>query len=118
MSIELPDFQDMFKMVKEIKEKMLKEEMLKLEIKDLEAKTTLAVTSDQKYFVKGKPPSQSFIDSTYKYTGFDGEILSKREELVKISVEVEELKNTLQLYRDMVSVYQTESANKRAATML
>lgn len=118
MSIELPDFQDMFKMTKEIKDLMVKEELLKLEIKEMESRVTVAMTNDEKYFIKGKPPSQSYIDSSYKITGLDGEIVAKRRELATISADLEELKTTLQLYRDMISVYQTESANRRAATMI
>lgn len=116
--IELPDFSEMLKLIHTI-EALNKEELrLRTEIKIKEAESVDRVTNDPKFLVDGKTPSVSYIDRTYKITGIEGDLVELRRELDKISADLHGANLLLQFYRDMISVYQTESANKRAATLV
>ena len=117
MKIKVPDFEDMAEIIGKIYEISLEKIKLQLEIKTREAEIIKKVTTNQEYFVNNKPPSMSYIESTYKWTGLDGELIPKRNELANLTSKLEHARNTLDLYRNMISLYQTESANKRAATL-
>ena len=116
--IELPDFNDMFALVRKIKELTFEKMKLDLQLDYMKADITLVATNDPKYFQKDKAPSMSFLESTYLTTGFEGELIPIKTRLVEIVSDLEEAKMTMQVYRDIISLYQTESANMRAATMV
>ncbi len=116
--IELPDFSDMLSLAQKIKNLTIEKLRLELEIDSLKARITLTATTDSKYFQKDKPPAMNFLETTYLVTGFNGELAKLREKLIYIISELDEAKLTMQIYRDMISLYQTESANMRAATMV
>lgn len=112
-SVELPDFNDMMKLVEEISNLSKRKTLLDITVKVKEAEVTREMTTDEKYFVKGKPPTQAFIDNSWKYVGFNNETLKVREELVEVSANLELAKNKFQLYRIMIDIWRTESANER-----
>ena len=116
--IELPDFSDMITLASTIKELTVEKLKIELEIDARKAEITLVAMSDSKYFQKDKPPAMNFLETTYLITGFDGELLELKGKLIYIISELDEAKLTMQIYRDMISLYQTESANKRSATMV
>ena len=118
--VEIPDFDDMFKLAEEIgkltREKLILEHTLEVR----EAWIVRRVVSDPKYFVGGKSPSMEFIKKTYLITGLvdeDGgsELIKQRAELTEKISELEKSKLRFQVYRDMIDVWRTVSANQRAA---
>lgn len=116
--VELPDFSDMFALAEKIRDLTAQKLRLELELAAMKANIVLVAMSDSKYFQKEKPPAMNFLETTYLSTGFNGELLGLRSELINIISELDEAKLTMQIYRDMISLYQTESANKRSATMV
>ena len=113
--IDLPDFESMYKIVEEIRDKTLAHGILKAEIEEAESVITRTATENEEYFVGGKPPSQAHIQRAYFPTGFDGELLEKRKALAKLDTDVEYLKMRLDLDKLVIDVWRTESANKRLA---
>lgn len=112
--IKLPDFDDLFSLNEHISDLSRKKLRLDLEIKFREAEISKKAMIDEAYRVNGKTPSMEFIKNSYLLTGFEGELIPLREELVDVTSELDMQKIKLQLYRDLIDVYRTESANERA----
>jgi hypothetical protein len=112
--IQLPDFDDLFELNEHISTLSKKKLQLDLEIKLGEADVTKKVMMGDAYLIKGKPPSMEFIKNSFLLTGFEGELVSLRKEFIEVSSELDMQKMRLQLYRDLIDLYRTESANERA----
>ena len=110
---KLPDFDDMMKVSDEIGDLLLAKLKLEAEIKSKEAETILKVTTDEKYFVGGKPPSMSFADSTYKVTGLAGELIPMRESLAETTANLEKKKIQYDVYKNLLDMWRTLAANER-----
>lgn len=115
--VQLPDIDEMFKLVDKITDLGYRKSMLELEISFEEARIVKKASVAPEYYQGGKPPSVTYINSTWKITGFDGELITKREELVKVSTELESSKLKFQLYKELVDLYRTQSANERSAVI-
>ena len=113
----IPDFEDMVKVSEKIRELSLEKTRLELKIDDSFSKTVLQLTTNPEYFVNNKPPSMVFIKATYGFGGLDGKLYEYRIQLGTIEAELEYLKNKLNIYRDMIDVWRTVSANKRASVI-
>lgn len=114
--IELPDFDDMFGIVQTIKALGMEKAVLDSSIKEEEAKVIKHVTITEAFFQNGKPPSMSFVEKTYAYTGLNNELVDKRRRLAEITYEIESYRNLLDFYKIKIEVWRTLSANERAAT--
>ncbi|KKM93425.1 hypothetical protein LCGC14_1208570 [marine sediment metagenome] len=114
---ELPDFDDLFKVAEKIKSFSISRLHLQIRIKKIEADTVREVTLNSKYFIKNKAPSMAYIEATYKYTGIDNELIELRHKLASLTNELEYKKNVFLVMRDMISIYQTVSANARASLL-
>lgn len=112
--IQLPDFDDLFELNEKISELNKRKLYLDLDIKLGEAEVTKKAMLDDTYLVKGKPPSMEFIKNSYLLTGFEGELIPLRKEFAEVYSELDMQKMKLQLYRDLIDLYRTESANERA----
>jgi hypothetical protein len=75
------------------------------------------MTTDTKYFQNGRAPSMSLIDSTWRYTGIEGEMLTKRNKLAEIIAELEESKILFDIYKMQIDLFRTEAANNRNTTI-
>jgi len=111
--IELPDIERMFSLIDEISELSFNKIRLELEIKVSEAEIVKEATANDKYYVGGKPPSMSYIESTWKVTGFENELVKLRNELAKVGTDLENSKLKFYFYRDLIDLYRTQSANER-----
>jgi len=115
--INPPDFEDMMEIAERIRELSIKELQLRNEIKTLEAKAVMEATTNSKYHVNGKTPSMAFINSTYVITGIENEILTPRSNLIDAVASLEYNKNLFYIKKDMLEVWRTDSANKRASVL-
>jgi hypothetical protein len=113
----IPDFDDFMKLADEIGELSFKKMQLDNVIKGKEALIVTQASTDVGYFMNGKAPSMSYIESTYKYTGFDGKLLEERTRLADITSQLEKKKIQLAIYRDMLEVFRTVSANERSVAI-
>lgn len=115
--IDLPDFEDMFKIIDEIRNNSLEKAELEHQVRLAESEIIKKVTTDKSYFKGDKPPAKNFIDGTYLFTGLDNELLPFREKIAQLSINIEYLKSKLSLLRDTIEVWRTQSANERTSVM-
>lgn len=107
----IPDFDDLTKLVNEIGELSFKKMQLENKIKAMESVTFTKAINE--FSIEGKKPSVAHIQNAYMHTGIDGEILPLREQLADVSAMFEKRKLLMSLYRDMMELYRTFSANER-----
>lgn len=116
---KLPDFDQLITLAEEIgitkKRLLLNKALLDRE----HANITQSVTSDAAYYVSNKPPSMAYIKSNYHVLGISKE---SREYIVSLQNQIAEDEGTLkekellfEVYRGMIDVWRTESANKRGS---
>jgi hypothetical protein len=116
---KLPDFDDLVSLAQEIGK--LKTELMKHKsrLEELKARITFTVTSEAAYFVSGKVPSMAHIEALYHVVGYDEEcrlkLFALKESIANEEGLLREKELTFQVYRDMIDVWRTESANKRGA---
>jgi len=113
----IPDFEDMISVAEQIRVAYIEKVRLELKVKDTFSKTVLQITTNPEYFINNKPPSMVFITSTYGVGGIDGSLYTFKMELGKVEAELDFLKNKLGVYKDMIDVWRTISANKRASVI-
>lgn len=117
MSNNVPDFDDMMKLADTIGDLQRKSLILDLQIKEGISIATNTVMTDQNYLLDGKRPSMELVKSTFHISGLKGELIPMRRELAETEAELERAKLKFQVYRDMVTMYVTDSANKRASVV-
>jgi hypothetical protein len=113
MDIELPDIDKMMNLIDEIYNNSVEKGRLEILIKVKESEVTRVAQTDEKYFQNGKPPSQTFVDNAYKYTGFDGDILELRLKLVEAESSLYKSRNELDLDKILIDIWRTQAANER-----
>lgn len=110
----IPDFEDFLKLADEIGELSFKKMQLENQLKAKESATFRRAMSTPN--VDGKFPSASFVTNAYLHSGVDGELLEEREKLADISAMLDKRKIKLAIYRDMLEVFRTVSANERSVS--
>lgn len=113
MAINLPDFEDLYKIVEEIKNLSIQKSLVEIEINKLEANAVRVATEDPKYFQQGKQLSATYVKSVYEYAGLEGEIIPYRETLSKLAAELEEKRLMFGLQKDLIDIWRSEQANQR-----
>jgi putative ubiquitin-RnfH superfamily antitoxin RatB of RatAB toxin-antitoxin module len=104
-----PDFEEMAKVNKELRELVLKKNLLELEI-DIGVKDTVIKIMST---AGDKKPSMEFIKTTYLVTGLDDSLIGKREALVELNADLDYKKNEFFILKQKCDVYRTLSANQR-----
>lgn len=119
MKIELPDFEDMYQLIEEIRDTQLRVANYKDSLSKAKAEVTQLVTNNDQYWVGGKPPSVSYIKETYHIIGYDPD---SKEILDRLSValamgetELDALTRKFSLMKEQIGVWRTFEANKRVA---
>lgn len=116
VKMQLPKFEAMFDLVDEIERLSREVGLLDIEIKFEETKIMKRASTDESLRVSGKPLATNYIEATYKYSGFEGELIPKRRELVTKQATLRKKELAFQLLKMQVDVYRTESANNRMIT--
>lgn len=112
---KLPDYNDLMSLTEEIAATSSKKLYLENKIKAMESEVVLRVTKDAEFFQGGKPPSMSFIESTYKFTGINQEILPFREQLAEVISKLDSLKIKMDVFKQLIEIWRTLSANERSS---
>lgn len=112
---KIPDFDEFAKLADEIGILLYEKLRLEKDIKAREATIVREVTTNPQYRLENKVPTMSYIESTYRFSGLDGELLPLRDSLAQVISELERKKITLSVYKDMIEVFRTISANQRTA---
>jgi hypothetical protein len=113
--MELPDFEIMASAVERITSLSEKKGVLEIQIKEQEASIFKRALVEEKYFQNGKPASATFVENAYKYTGFEGEILPLRYELLAVSTQLDNTKANFDLMKNKIEIWRSEQANQRGA---
>lgn len=115
----IPDFDVMMKLVDIIASSKVELASRQLELDTLLAVITKEVTEDRSYWVGNKPPTSTFIKSTYHVLGRNEEererIVSLRYACAELEARVSSAEHKFRTYRNMIDVWRTESANSRNA---
>lgn len=111
----LPDFEEMLKIATDIEYLTLQKLTLEVSISEREAESISWSMENTK--VNGKPPSMEYLKLTIKPIGKDDNLIGPRIELAKVKSELEGKKLLFDVYKAMIGVWQTESANKRAVSL-
>jgi hypothetical protein len=112
---KLPDYNDLMSLTEEIASTSSKKLYLENKIKAMESEVVLRVTKEPEFFQGGKPPSMSFIESTYKFTGINQEILPLREQLAEVISKLDSLKIKMDVFKQLIEIWRTLSANERSS---
>ena len=80
----LPDFEDMYETIQEIKVLTYNKLLLETQLKDAVSIITRSAYTDSKYFINGKPRPMSFVEKAWLFSGFAGELLEKRARYERI----------------------------------
>jgi len=108
----IPDFEDFIKLAEEIGELSFNKMQLENKIKAQES--VIFTKAINEFVIDGKRPSVSHIERAYLHTGISGELLEERAKLALITSQLEKKKIQLSIYRDMLEVFRTLSANERS----
>lgn len=117
--VKLPDFDDMIGITGEIGALKRTIAVDKAKLGRLQAYITEMASTDTTYFVSDKPPSMAYIRANYhvlgltKDQGEELEILHSR--LAENEGRLRELELLFDVYRSMIDVWRTESANLRGS---
>jgi hypothetical protein len=112
--IELPNMEELGELISRIGKTSEIIGLLEIKIKIKESEINQTATTTSKYFQNGKPPSQSYIDNTWKFCGFENELIPLREELVKLSSILEYSKLRYKFLLTMIDIWRTQASNERA----
>jgi Tfp pilus assembly protein PilO len=111
---QLPTFADLNALVERIGSLSKEDAYLKVRIDEVVSEVVKISTSNEKYFVGGKPPTMAYIERTYAITGIEGVNLAElRKKLATVSAELEKAKLQFRAYQQMYAIWQTLSANVR-----
>lgn len=110
-----PDFDTLMEVINKIELLTLSEETLGIKLKRSMADIIKDARSNPEMFENGRPPSMSFIESTYAYSGFKNELIPLRTELAKVTSQLAHAKMLYAIYRDVIRIWQTLQASKRAS---
>lgn len=111
--VELPDIEQYYKILDEIMKLELEVSKLKLNLKLEEARIVSEASNNPKYYINGKPPSISYITETYLVTGFEGELIKLREQLLTTEAALNYKERQYELYKLLADIWRTQSANER-----
>jgi len=87
--------------------------MIEKTIREAEADTFRTVMTNPKYFVNGKAVPVSYYDNAFKHSGLGGELLGYRQDLAEVVSTLESKRMTYDIYKQMLEVWRTQSANER-----
>ena len=120
MDPKLPDFDVMIKLTQDIGRLKTSISMYKALLDDLLARITYTVMTNEVYWINKKQPSMDFTKTTFHARGYDEETYAQlkryRQQIGDDEGLLREKELLFQVYRDMIDVWRTESANKRGAT--
>lgn len=113
----IPDFDTLMKVAENIRDLLFEKMELDTEIKLGEAEVFKQSATNEEYFVNGKPPSVSYIENTYKFTGLKNELVPVRKKYSEVTAQLEHAKLTWEIFKFQLDLYRTESANSRVTTL-
>ncbi len=113
----LPDFDDMDMLARAVATKRIESDQFKSRLDNAVAECVRTAYMDNRYWVNGKPPTQSYIDNVVKVVGNspeDAAYLSSLNAAYRQSQrEAEQTSNLLENMRDKIKAFQTISSNRR-----
>lgn len=119
VEVNLPDFDDLIALTSKIGKTKTRLLVNKATLEQEHALITELVSSDATYYIGSKPPSMAYIKSNFHVLGINkksGErIKNLRLTIAEDEGSLRENELLFDVYRDMIDVWRTESANKRGS---
>lgn len=113
----IPDYDKFMELTVEISKLQYKKLSLETLIKSKEADNFKTVSTDERFFQNGKPPSSTFIENAYKFSGIDGSLIPLRLELAEVTAKLEQKRLEMDVYKTMVDIWRTLSSTERASSI-
>lgn len=113
----LPDFDELSNLSAEIADLMYRKLLLEKDIKVGEASVFKKCQTDPSLYQNGKPAPVTFIDNAYKFTGIENELVPIRTQLAEIIAKLELARMKMDVYKNMMDIWRTLSANERSSSM-
>jgi hypothetical protein len=114
--INPPDFEEMLGMIDVIRNLNAEVQIAKVDLDVAEAETVKKASTDKSLSPDGKYLSVTFINSTYKITGINGELVAKRRELARKSAELDKAYKLFDVMKMQFDAWRTDQANNRKVT--
>jgi hypothetical protein len=111
--VNVPDFDDMLAVAKNIRDLTVEKLTLDVELKFKEKQVVMQCQVNDKYFQNGKPPSMAFAEKAYVYTGFEDELLPLRLKMATTIADLDYYELRFKIMQMQVELFRTESANNR-----
>jgi len=112
----IPDFREFMNLAEEIRNLLYEKLLLDKHIRNEEAQIFRTVMTDNNFFVNGKPVPVSYYENAYRFGGIDNSLIPYRERLAMVISELEKKKMEYDIYKQMLEVWRTQSANERVIT--
>ena len=112
---KLPDYEDFMNLAEMIESVGKQKAILEIQIKTRETEVVRIVTTNPEFFQAGKVPSMALVEATWKYTGIENELVPLRLSLAEQTASLEKLKIKMDIYKTMLDIWRTLSANERSA---
>lgn len=117
LEIKPPDFEEMLKMVDTIRNLNNEVQALKVQLDVAEADTVKKATTDKSLSPDGKYLSVTFVNSTFKITGINGELVPKRLELARKSADLDKAYKVFEIMKLQFEAWRTDQSNKRSGLL-
>ena len=115
----IPDFDELEELAEKASEAKARSISLDHQIKALEAEYIVEALNNREYWQEGKKPTITYCDRVVRQIGNTAEEADKLIELRQAQVDAEQTyqyySSLIELRRDKLALYRTESANKRKA---
>ncbi len=116
MQIKIPDYEEMITVANKISELVAKRDFIKNQIEINEGIILRMNTTDERFFVNGKPPATNFVEKAYFNSIFEGmDMPALHQEFITLSSELEKFKMIFDIMKQQITLFQIESANRRNA---
>lgn len=114
---KIPDFDEFMGLTSEISELLFRKLSLDARLKSAESENYRTASTKEEYFQNGKPPTSTFIENAYKYSGLNGELVPMRLELAEVTSQLEQKKLQLDIWKSMIEVWRSLSASERSSSI-
>lgn len=116
MQIQIPDYEDMIAVASRVSGLLAERDSIKNEIEMYEGVILRTSTTEDRFFINGKPPATNFVEKAYFNSVFDGiDMPAMRKKLISVNAELEKFRMIFDVMKQQITLFQIESANKRSS---
>ncbi len=118
MQIKIPDYEEMMAVTNKISSLLSERDNLKNLIEMNEGIILRTLTTEERFFINGKPPATNFVEKAYFNSVFEGiDMPALRKQLTNVTAELEKFRMIFDVMKQQITLFQIESANRRNASL-